>query len=179
MIENKTIAILKLNRGAWMEFREKLIARFTEEKSLDTYSDEFVRKTDGTTYVVKIITVHPNFLDPLIGFENACDATDMQRFINKVQDQLREYTTLRVNADPNEPEIESTVLGSTVSGAVQPRGMKPEVTMQDEVGNLDNSFKSQPSDAITGAPTNATGGSQQGDKPQDGHNTVTGEKASK
>lgn len=77
----KTIAVVKLNRGAWMEFREQLIARFNEEKCLDTYSDEFVRKTDGTTYVVKIIPVHPNFLDPLVGFEGACDAADMDRFI--------------------------------------------------------------------------------------------------
>lgn len=90
MSEHKTVAIVKLNRGAWEAYREELITKFKAEGTLDTYSDEMVRTKD-TTYLVKIVKVDPYLLDPILGFEGRCDVTDLKRFLDHQMEQLKPY----------------------------------------------------------------------------------------
>lgn len=123
----KTIAVVKLNRGAWMDYREQLIRKHRMDGSLVSYSDENL-VTNDTTYLVKIIPVNVNFLDPLIGFEGNADALDMLTFINSVRDKLlKDYM-------PSQPEPTSEEIAPELPTAVTIKPtmpIKPEQT--DEV----------------------------------------------
>ena len=105
MPEHKTVAIVKLNRGAGEAYRDELIAKFRAEGTLDTYSDEMVR-TNDTTYLVKIVKVDPYLLDPILGFEGRCDVTDLKRFLDKQMEQLKPYLPTEVSTTPD-PEKET------------------------------------------------------------------------
>lgn len=87
----KTIAVVKLNKGAWLDYRENLIQEHKSKGTLVSYSDENVITSD-VTYVVKIIPVNTNFLDPLLGFEGNADVTDLLTFINSVYARIHQYT---------------------------------------------------------------------------------------
>lgn len=93
----KTIAVIKLNRGAWIDYRDKLIQKFKAEGSLDTYSDDFVRTHDAT-YWGKIIPVTASFLDPLLGFEGRCEGSDLVKFMKTVMAKIeQEYNSEKID----------------------------------------------------------------------------------